>query len=199
MRNRVYKRKLNYKKSHSDLLMKTMLLSLVKSGKMNTVTSKAKIIKSFADEQISYAKSLDNAVRVDRLSDRFGSKVLGVSLAKYAEFLNEKYADVRGGFVKIMKTGFRAGDNSEMSEISLLGSSEYYKKAVVKKKTAKKPAKKATEKKAEKQVEKEAAKGMPEKKDEGLFSKITGRFLGRKATGPQYTGKKQRSNVRSGL
>lgn len=202
MRNRVFKRKLNVKTSHGDLLMRSMLLSLLQGGKMKTVSAKAKVMKSYADEQISYAVRIDKAEREDKVASRLGSKRIGQLLAKYAGFLSDKMPEVKGGFVKIMKVGYRAGDNSEMSEITLIGRDEFYKKpkAVAKAKKTKKPVAKKVAEKVEKKVEKkEPAAHAPEEKKESFLARLGGRLLGRKQVQPVYTGKKQRSNARSGL
>lgn len=218
MKKRVSRIRVNTKKSHSDAMLKNMLQSLLRFGKVETTSARAKMLKRFADREIAYALSAKGTVVKNQLESRLGGAG-GVSLMiSYVNLLKEKKDRVKdGSYVKIMKTRFRSGDNAEMSEV-ILSEYEDLKKAmeaeekkqrVAKKKSPRKKAKptekkKVDDKKELKEEKKPASKKskVPEteapKKQGGLLDRLGGRILGRQVR-PDAGGQRGRSTARSGI
>ena len=123
MYKRVKKAKLGRKKSHKDMLRRNLLRSLFDNNTVTTTTTKAKVLKQDASSLIE--KGLK---RKEDLSFKREVIVLLQNesiVNKYYEYLKmDKPA------VKLVKVGFRGGDNAEMSKVTLAGKE---KKKIVKK------------------------------------------------------------------
>lgn len=170
MKKRLSKVKLNRKKSHSDLELRNLLRSLVLNGQIETVSARAKKLKSYTARAISIClNSEENNVRRIVYS-KYGDRVLAENLCAYADYIKGKESDRKSGFVSVIKTRFRDGDNSEMSEVSLLGFDDFVKSLESKKpvrKTKKKTVttKKSKVKKPEKEEKKAEKAAKPVKKE----------------------------------
>ena len=130
MLKRVGSKKLGRKASHRRALVKNQLKSLFENGKVHTTTPKAKVLKSNAESLISSVTEMDLNTR-----RRLQGKLISSDALKNFE----TYMSAKDKAVKIVKVGFRAGDNAETSRVSLQG----FSKAIG-------DAKKASEKKADK-------------------------------------------------
>lgn len=219
MKKRVFRKRVNGKKSRSDAMLRSLLLSLLSEGKVETTTSRARILKRYADRKIAYAVSMPGNSGERLIERNVGSPKTAALLASYRDFSDKQNTEIAGSRVCILKTHFRKGDNAEMSEVKLVDAGEFMeyldsikpkrnkkaakrmksKKADVVEKTELK--KKAEEKKREKKerIPRPAKEsGVPERK-EGFLNNIRGRILGRKVQGPETQGKKGRSTARSGI
>lgn len=179
----MYKRKstkkLGRKASHRKALIKNQLRSIISVGKIETSTVKAKVLKGELESMLSdIKKSKENDINLIRnLKEVLGSE----ELVKVAIELGKK----DGVKVNIKKTGFRDGDNTEMSIVEIEGFKTKEKKEV------KKPKKK--EEKQEKQEASVEQKETEEKK-KGILN--LGKKPAVKTTAPI---KKERARTRSGL
>lgn len=212
MKKRIKKLKLNVKTSHSNLLKRGLLSSLLKSTKVRTNLRRAKALKSFSDKEISYCVTLDEKIRKEKLQSRYGNSEVEAQMLKYCKFINGVYPDRRSGFTRITKIGFRAGDNSEIAEVTLVDSEDYLKQikaelAKTRKATKKAPkAKKKPTTATKKEVKpvKKAGPKQPVEKSvapgrEGFLEKIRNRILGRKIQAPEIHKQKGRVTTRGGI
>ncbi len=134
-------KKLNRTSEHRKALIKNMLNSLVKYEQITTTLPKAKVLKPQADKLITLGKkdSLQNIRRIiSKLQDEG-------SASKVRKTLSKRYENRKGGYTRIIKAGFRYGDNAPMAVVEFVDRDVEAKK-VDKKKTEKI---KETEKKAD--------------------------------------------------
>lgn len=124
MYKRVKRTKLGRKKSHRDSLRRNLLRSLFKNNSLVTTTQKAKVLKQDASSLIDKGVSKKDSLEFRRkLEEVFGNKEL---IKKFKEYITKD--DVG---VKVVKVGFRSGDNAEQSRVVLKGTEK--KKKVTKK------------------------------------------------------------------
>ena len=133
-------KKLNRTSEHRKALIKNMLNSLVKYEQITTTLPKAKVLKPQADKLITLGKkdSLQNIRRIiSKLQDEG-------SASKVRKTLSKRYENRKGGYTRIIKAGFRYGDNAPMAVVEFVDRDVEAKK-VDKKKTEKikEPEKKA--------------------------------------------------------
>ena len=140
MRHNLGYRKLNKSSEHRKALIKNMLNSLVKYEQITTTLPKAKGLKPQADKLITLGKknTLQNIRRIiSKLQDED-------SASKVRKTLSKRYENRKGGYTRIIKAGFRYGDNAPMAVVEFVDRDVEAKK-VDKKKTEniKDPEKKA--------------------------------------------------------
>ena len=138
-------KKLNRTSEHRKALLKNMLNSLIKYEQIKTTLPKAKFLKPQADKIITLGKkaSLHNTkMLVSQLQDI-------KSANKVKKTLSKRYEKRSGGYTRIIKAGFRYGDNAPMAIIEFVDRDIEAKKVDKKKK---KPVKKA-DKKEDKKLE----------------------------------------------
>ena len=141
MRHGFVNKKLNRTSEHRKALLKNMLNSLIKYEQIKTTLPKAKFLKPQADKIITLGKK-DNLHSTKMLV----SKLQDVKSAnKVKKTLSKRYQKRNGGYTRIIKAGFRYGDNAPMAVIEFVDRDIEAKK-VDKKKTDK-------SKTAEKKVE----------------------------------------------
>ena len=137
-------KKLNRTSEHRKALLKNMLNSLIKYEQIKTTLPKAKFLKPQADKIITLGKkdTLHNTkMLISQLQD---SKLAN----KVKKILSKRYEKRSGGYTRIIKAGFRYGDNAPMAIIEFVDRDVEAKKVDKKKKD---PAKE-TEKKEEKKT-----------------------------------------------
>jgi large subunit ribosomal protein L17 len=135
-------RKLNRTTSHRLAMLRNMTVSLLRHEEISTTLPKAKELRRVAEPMITLGKKPSLANRrlaFDRLRDR-------AIVEKLFDDLGPRYAKRNGGYLRILKTGFRKGDNAPLALVSLMDRAEAG--ADMEKPEQKKPAKKAEEKKA---------------------------------------------------
>jgi len=116
MRHRKSGRKLGRNTSHRKAMMRNMVTSLFAHEKITTTDARAKELRKLAEKLITLAKRGDLHARrlvSEVVSDR---KVVG----KLFEQVAPRYASRPGGYTRIIKLGFRAGDNASLSIIELV-------------------------------------------------------------------------------
>jgi large subunit ribosomal protein L17 len=136
-------RKLNRTTSHRLAMLRNMTVSLLRHEEITTTLPKAKELRRVVEPMITLGKKPSLANRrlaFDRLRDR---DIVG----KLFDDLGPRYAKRNGGYLRILKTGFRKGDNAPLALVSLMDRPDAEADAE-QPATKKKPAKKAEEKKA---------------------------------------------------
>ena len=136
-------KKLNRTSEHRKALLKNMLNSLVKYEQIKTTLPKAKFLKPQADKLITLGKkdTLHNTkMLVSQLQDI-------KSATKVKKTLSKRYEKRTGGYTRIIKAGFRYGDNAPMAIIEFVDRDIEAKKVDKKKKDPTKEVEKKEEKK----------------------------------------------------
>jgi len=121
-------------------MLANLAASLVKNGNVKTTDAKAKEIRPFVERLVTFAKRGDLHARrivLSRIKDEDAVK-------KLFDEIGPKYTGRMGGYTRILKLGYRLGDNSPISLIEFVGD-EKVKKATRKRKAEEKPAKTAPE------------------------------------------------------
>ena len=116
MRHRKSGRKLNRNSSHRKAMFKNMAASLVEHEVIKTTLPTAKELRRVAEPLITLAK--EDSVAKRRLAfDRLRSKV---AVGKLFSDLGPRFKERPGGYMRIIKCGFRHGDNAPMAYVELL-------------------------------------------------------------------------------
>ena len=116
MRHRHGLRKLNRTSSHRQAMFKNMAVSLLRHEAIKTTLPKAKELRRVVEPLITLAKEPTLANRrlaFDRLRDR------AIVTKLFAE-IGPRYATRPGGYTRILKMGFRVGDNAPMAFVELV-------------------------------------------------------------------------------
>jgi large subunit ribosomal protein L17 len=116
MRHRHGLRKLNRTSSHREAMLRNMTVSLLKHEMIKTTLPKAKELRRVVEPIITLGKKPSLANRrlaFDRLRDRD-------MVVKIFNELGPRYANRNGGYLRILKFGFRVGDNAPMALVELM-------------------------------------------------------------------------------
>ena len=143
MRHKMGYKKLNRTSEHSKALIKNMLNSLIKYEQITTTLPKAKVLKPQADKIITLGKK-------DTLSNTktLISKLQDIkSTNKVKKTLSKRYENRKGGYTRIIKAGFRYGDNAPMAVIEFVDRDVEAKRVDKKKKSPNKDTPKVEDKK----------------------------------------------------
>ncbi len=127
--------------SHRDAMLSNMAVSLIMHKRINTTVAKAKALRKFVEPLINRSKQDTTASR---------RVVFGYLQNKYAvtelfQVISEKVAERPGGYTRIIKTGFRQGDNAATCFIELVDFDENMAKTAKKAKRTRRSKKTATE------------------------------------------------------
>tara|TARA_B100001175_G_scaffold242909_1_gene209323 strand:+ start:798 stop:1232 length:435 start_codon:yes stop_codon:yes gene_type:complete len=134
MRHRFGYKKLNRTSEHRKALIKNMLNSLIKYEQITTTLPKAKVLKPQADKIITLGKNdkLHNMKSlISKLQDTKSANKVRKTLAK-------RYESRKGGYTRIIKAGYRYGDNAPLAVIEFVDRDVEAKKVDRKKKVEKK-------------------------------------------------------------
>ena len=143
MRHKMGYKKLNRTSEHRKALIKNMLNSLIKYEQITTTLPKAKVLKPQADKIITLGKK-------DTLSNTKSliSKLQDIkSTNKVKKTLSKRYENRKGGYTRIIKAGFRYGDNAPMAVIEFVDRDVEAKRVDRKKKSPTKDTPKVEDKK----------------------------------------------------
>tara|TARA_A100001011_G_scaffold394773_1_gene487964 strand:+ start:785 stop:1228 length:444 start_codon:yes stop_codon:yes gene_type:complete len=116
MRHGIANKKLNRTSEHRKALLKNMLNSLVKYEQIKTTLPKAKFLKPQADKLITLGKKdtlQTSKLLISQLQDL-------KSANKVKKTLSKRYEKRNGGYTRIIKAGFRYGDNAPMAIIEFV-------------------------------------------------------------------------------
>ncbi|MAR59022.1 MAG: 50S ribosomal protein L17 [Porticoccaceae bacterium] len=117
MRHRYSGRKLNKTGPHKRAMFRNMTASLVEHELIKTTLPKAKELRSFAEPLITLSKQ-DNVANRRLAFDRLRNKE---TVAKLFTDLGPRYQERPGGYVRILKCGYRTGDKAPMAYVELVG------------------------------------------------------------------------------
>lgn len=116
MRHKKTGRKLNRNSPQRGALMKGLAISIIEHESVRTTLAKAKEIRGFLEPLVTLAKK--NTVANQRIAyARLQSKP---AVAKLFDELGPRYTDRPGGYLRIIKRGFRAGDKSPAAQIEFV-------------------------------------------------------------------------------
>ena len=131
MRHKFGYRKLNRTSEHRKALFKNMLNSLIKYEQITTTLPKAKELKPKIDKVITLGKK-NNLASKKNLFTQLQSKT---SVDKLIKILSQRYVKRNGGYSRVIRAGYRYGDDAPMAVIELIDRDVQAKKVDVKKKT----------------------------------------------------------------
>ena len=116
MRHRLGLRKLNRTSSHRLAMLRNMTVSLLRHEAIKTTVPKAKELRRVVEPMITLGKTptlANKRLAFDRLRDR------EIVVKLFAE-IGPRYATRPGGYLRILKCGFRNGDNAPMAFVELV-------------------------------------------------------------------------------
>jgi large subunit ribosomal protein L17 len=116
MRHRMSGRKLNRTSSHRKAMFANMAAALLTHEQIKTTLPKAKELRRVADRMISLGKRGNLHARRQALSVLHDTELVGKLFGPLAE----RYKERNGGYTRVVKAGFRYGDNAPMAIIELL-------------------------------------------------------------------------------
>ena len=116
MRHKLGYKKLNRTSEHRKALIKNMLNSLIKYEQITTTLPKAKVLKPQADKIITLGKK----VSLHNTKALFSKLQDSKSTSKVIKTLSKRYEKRNGGYTRIIKAGFRYGDNAPLAVIEFV-------------------------------------------------------------------------------
>jgi len=131
MRHKLGYRKLNRTTEHRKALFKNMLNSLIKYEQITTTLPKAKELKPKIDKVITLGKK--NSLQSKKYL--FAELQSKSSVDKLLKILSQRYEKRKGGYSRVIRAGFRYGDDAPMAIIELIDRDLQAKKIDIKKKT----------------------------------------------------------------
>ena len=120
MRHGISQRKLNRKSGHRTAMFRNMSAALIKHEQILTTLPKAKELRPYVEKLVTLAKrgGLSNRrLAMGRLQDE-------TQLKKLFDVLAERYSDRQGGYVRIIKAGYRASDSAQLAIIEFVDRDE---------------------------------------------------------------------------
>lgn len=120
MKHGIKQRKLNRTSPHRMAMFANMAAALVKHEQITTTLPKARDLRPFVEKLITLGKKgglANRRLAMSRMRDQD-------QVAKLFETLGERYKERQGGYIRIMKAGFRYGDNAPMAVIELVDRDE---------------------------------------------------------------------------
>ena len=116
MRHRESGRKLNRNSSHRKAMFRNMAVSLIEYEMIKTTLPKAKELRRIAEPLITMAK-IDNVAKRRLAFSRLRDRNI---VTKLFNELGPRYKERSGGYLRILKCGFRAGDKAAMAIVELV-------------------------------------------------------------------------------
>ncbi|MEL6663041.1 MAG: 50S ribosomal protein L17 [Pseudomonadota bacterium] len=120
MRHKLAHRKLNRTASHRKAMLANMAASLIEHEQIVTTLPKAKEMKPFMDKLITLAKRGDLHARRQAVAKVRNQD----AVRKLFDVMGDRYAERAGGYTRVLKAGFRHGDNAPMAVIELVDRDE---------------------------------------------------------------------------
>lgn len=116
MKHGIKQRKLNRTSQHRKAMLANMATALVKHEQITTTLPKAKELRPFVEKLVTLGKKgglANRRLAISRMRDQDQA-------AKLFDTLAERYKEREGGYIRIMKAGFRYGDNAPMAVIEFV-------------------------------------------------------------------------------
>ncbi|MDX9745359.1 MAG: 50S ribosomal protein L17 [Syntrophales bacterium] len=123
MRHGYQKKKMGRPTAHREAMLRNMVTSLLKHEKITTTDSRAKELKKLAEKMITLGKRGELHARRQALTVVRERDVVEKVFSEYAE----RYRERKGGYTRIIKLGFRAGDNAPVSVVEFVKDPEEVK------------------------------------------------------------------------
>ena len=120
MRHKYSGRKLNRTSSHRTSMFKNMMASLIEHEEIKTTVPKAKELRGFVERLITISK-VDTVAKRRIVFSRIRSKE---AVAKLFNDLGPRFKERPGGYLRILKCGYRAGDKAPMAIAQLVDKKE---------------------------------------------------------------------------
>jgi large subunit ribosomal protein L17 len=121
MRHRVAGWKLGRNTSHRRALLRNLVTSIIMEERIETTVTKAKAMRPHVEKMITLGKRGDLAARRQALA----YLMTGESVKRLFDTVAPRFGDRNGGYLRIVRTGFRQGDGGETAFIELLGSEKF--------------------------------------------------------------------------
>ncbi len=137
MRHKIGYRKLNRTSEHRKALFKNMLNSLIKYEQITTTLPKAKELKPKIDQMITLGKKNN----LNSKKNLFSKLQNQSTVEKLTKILSQRYEKRKGGYSRLVRAGFRYGDDAPMAIIELIDRDINAKKVDIKKKPEQKTEK----------------------------------------------------------
>jgi len=116
MRHRRAGKKLGRDSAHRRAILRNLVTSLFRHEEISTTYAKAKALRPIAEKMITLAKRGDLHARRQALSYMMDKSVAH----KLFDQMKDHFVDRQGGYIRILKTGHRSGDNAPLALIQLL-------------------------------------------------------------------------------
>ena len=123
MRHKYSGRKLNRTSAHRTSMFKNMMTSLIEHEEIKTTVPKAKELRGFLERLITISK-IDTVAKRRIVFSRVRSKD---AVAKLFNDLGPRFKERPGGYLRILKCGYRAGDKAPMAIVQLVDKKEEIK------------------------------------------------------------------------
>jgi large subunit ribosomal protein L17 len=124
MRHRVAGWKLGRNTSHRRALLRNLVTSLITEERIETTVTKAKAMRPHVEKMITLGKRGDLSAR-----RQAGSYLMtGDALSRLFETVAPRFGDRNGGYLRIVRTGFRKGDGGETAFVELIGGEKFVEK-----------------------------------------------------------------------
>ena len=120
MRHKYSGRKLNRTSSHRSAMFKNMMASLIEHKEIKTTVPKAKELRGFVERLITISK-VDTVAKTRIVFSRIRSKE---AVAKLFNDLGPRFQKRPGGYLRVLKCGYRAGDKAPMAIVQLVDKKE---------------------------------------------------------------------------
>ena len=120
MRHKYSGRKLNRTSSHRNAMFKNMMASLIEHEEIKTTVPKAKELRGFVERLITISKT-DTVAKRRIVFSRIRSKE---AVTKLFNELGPRFKQRPGGYLRILKCGYRAGDKAPMAIVQLVDKKE---------------------------------------------------------------------------
>ncbi len=117
MRHRQIGRKLGRVKGQRTALIRSLLTALILHEKIETTEAKAKTLKPKIEKLMTYAKRGTLADKQRLMKHLYNNQIV---VSKMIRVLGTRYKDRTGGYVRVVKKGYRAGDNAPVSVIEFV-------------------------------------------------------------------------------
>jgi large subunit ribosomal protein L17 len=153
-------KKLGRNTSHRRALLRNLVTSLITEERIETTLPKAKAMRPHVEKMITLGKRGDVAAR--RLAQAY--LMTPDSVSKLFDSIGPRFGDRNGGYLRIVRTGFRRGDAADVAFVELLGSEKTI--AAKQKKRAEVRAKRADEARKAMEEQGAAEESAPEGKKE---------------------------------
>lgn len=164
MRHRRAGKKLGRDSAHRRAILRNLTTSLFRHEEISTTYAKAKAVRPIAEKMITLAKRGDLHARRQALSYMMDKSVAH----KLFDQMKDRFLDRQGGYIRILRTGHRTGDNAPLALIQLLLAGEgrgSAKRIAGGAKSGKRAPEKASDKKAGSKGKKQVSEDEQEKID----------------------------------